>query len=634
MDEMHKRKPEEYSLIATFIFCLQSNASLSALGFADVPIYTPTPPPVKPPRAKKEPKPKKSQAEVDDEEDAEDDATSVADAMDEQKWELKEPKEQSAKTKSSITQQIEQKTQHAAKTKSSEAKQPKPKKQKAPTFNPRPTSNEILSTLLHRKPIIESKKEMSRSLSFSRTELFDRELTPNMGGLVSQNEEMREDFTETPGVESDNQTGLAISSKNDSSALEKKQAQEKIVATPDAEANNKKGLVLHGEVGAPAHQAFLATASMQGTESQAMPSNAAEDTQMGTKASTTLPFSLQAVNETPSQNTGDFMENAQAQLICSIVENPDYELLTPPASAKKPILAQLPHGDVESLLAQRLLNTSQLQLLHQSHATQMSPASPLSQATAASTQGNDRETPVDDDKTIHNLEALSQDSGIARPSSPVFSEATEIADPMEIMESVKNSQRTDHEFHQQVMFRQNDNSCQEDENSGYHTAASPILGTVKKSAEDVSMLDLKHDGVREEVRERRQHVSPTPTPTGSFNFPQGEKRKVITGCENSEERQPRKLQKTGSLEQRMLAAQAKLAAAEKRNRQLEDERQAALAIKKKNDEVRELQRIPSENLAKHGQVEALLRKAEDMEQENLKLKVRIAHFWEQTSEKR
>jgi hypothetical protein len=58
----------------------------------------------------------------------------------------------------------------------------------------------------------------------------------------------------------------------------------------------------------------------------------------------------------------------------------------------------------------------------------------------------------------------------------------------------------------------------------------------------------------------------------------------------SEYKEPRKttvapsMGKT-SLEEKMMKAKAKLAAATERNRKLEEERQAAMVIKKENDEV-------------------------------------------------
>jgi hypothetical protein len=78
----------------------------------------------------------------------------------------------------------------------------------------------------------------------------------------------------------------------------------------------------------------------------------------------------------------------------------------------------------------------------------------------------------------------------------------------------------------------------------------------------------------------------------SFSFPQTEKRKAaaITGREILETDQPRKTALApsigrSSLEEKMAVAKAKLAAATERNRKLEEERQAALLVKKKNDEV-------------------------------------------------
>jgi hypothetical protein len=67
MDEIHKRKSEDYTLFATLIFSLQSTDNLETLGFENVPTYTPVPPPPKAPRAKKGPKAKKSQVDENDE---------------------------------------------------------------------------------------------------------------------------------------------------------------------------------------------------------------------------------------------------------------------------------------------------------------------------------------------------------------------------------------------------------------------------------------------------------------------------------------------------------------------------------------------------------------------------------------
>jgi hypothetical protein len=156
---------------------------------------------------------------------------------------------------------------------------------------------------------------------------------------------------------------------------------------------------------------------------------------------------------------------------------------------------------------------------------------------------------------------------------------------MEIMESVRNSQRGYHYNQSYQSF-----SSHDIENTGYHTIASPILGSAKRIIEDVSTPDFKTEYVREQARESWQHNSPTPA--RSFSFLQPEKRKAdaITGREILETDQPRKTALApfvgrSSLEEKMAVAKAKLAAATERNRKLEEERQAAMLVKKKNDEV-------------------------------------------------
>lgn len=148
MDEIHKRKPEEYYLYATFVFSLQSSRNLTALGFKDVPTYTPTPPAAKPPKAKRESK-KKSQAELDEEDELEDDGVSA---------------DEETKSKTKVQPRSE------AETKKSKAP--------VPNFGQPPTASDVVNSLLPPKPKAMSNKDAGNSPSFSSSEMFSN-MPPN-----------------------------------------------------------------------------------------------------------------------------------------------------------------------------------------------------------------------------------------------------------------------------------------------------------------------------------------------------------------------------------------------------------------------------------------------------------------------
>ena len=390
MDEIHKRKPEDYTLFATLIFCLQSTDNLATLGFENVPIYTPVPPPAKAPRAKIGPKAKKSQ--VDENDELEDDGVG-------------------------------------------------------------------------------------------------EDIEPNPADEIQS-------------------------------------------------ANKQKGLLLHGEVGGPARRAFLARGDTPEIESlpQVNPTKLITET-----------------TEIVTENSFLAINHDMARVASSIHKSPEFEPLTPPVSAKKP----LPEKN-NLQFAHRLTSGQTHSLpLGQHIPIDLNKLSSFSQATAALTQDKSshlevpgvQEPLVNIKKIIKDLKALSQESELARASSPALSEATEVADPMEIMESVRNSQRVSYGSYEiqddYALSRQND----------FH-------------------------------REGEERT----TPTGSFSFPQSEKRKAEAMVGRSEYKEPRKttvapsMGKT-SLEEKMIKAKAKLAAATERNRKLEEERQAAMVIKKENDEV-------------------------------------------------
>jgi hypothetical protein len=394
MDEIYKRKPEDYTLFATLIFCLQSTDSLATLGFENVPIYTPIPPPAKAPRAKTRPKAKKSQ--------------------------------------------------------------------------------------------------------------------------VDENDELEDDGAEN-GVGKDIEPNPA----------------DKIQS-----ANKQKGLVLHGEVGGPARRAFLARGDTPEIESlpQVNPTKLITETM-----------------ETVTENSFLAINDDKARVTSPIHKSPEFEPLTPPVSAKKPLPEK---NNIQ--FAHRLTSGQTHSLpLGQHIPIDLNKLSPFSQATAALTQDKSshlevpgvQEPLVNIEKIIQDLKALSQESELARASSPALSEATEAADPMEIMESVRNSQRVSYGSYEiqddYALSRQND----------FH----------------------------------REGEEPA-TPTGSFSFLKSEKRKAEAMVGRSEYKEPRKttvapsMGKT-SLEEKMIKAKAKLAAATERNRKLEEERQAAMVIKKENDEV-------------------------------------------------
>jgi hypothetical protein len=546
MDEIHKRKPEKYYLYATFVFSLQSSRNLTALGFKDVPTYTPTPPAAKPPKAKRESK-KKSQAELDEEDELEDDGAS---ADEETKLKIKVQPRSEAETKKS--------------------------KAAVPNFGPPPTASDIVNSLLPPKSKAMSNKDAGKSPSFSSLEMFS-----NMPSIVSQgpqNQQVGEVLASSavlPTALSIDETG------NEDETMPR-------VADNNYSATTQKSAILHGEIGGPAHQAFLARSDTQEDDSQFQsqidPSEMIHETIETAVECTTALSAFEAINE---ETQG--MEGVEARNTSPLSESPEFQPLTPPVSAKK----FLPKNDSELMLAQRLLNISPTPT-NQSQPIQLEKQmqTTFSQASTLSTQDKlsqsfsvGQERAVDFGKMIKDLEELSRESGVVRPSSPALSESTEVADPMEILESVRNSQR-DHHYNQSYQSF----SSHDIENTGYHTISSPILGSAKRILEDVSTPDLKTRNLGEQDRESWQQKSPTPA--RSFSFPQTEKRKAdaITDRDILETDQPRKTALApsmgrSSLEEKMAVAKAKLAAATERNRKLEEERQAALLVKKKNDEV-------------------------------------------------
>lgn len=545
MDEIHKRKPEEYFLYATFVFSLQSSRNLTALGFKDVPTYTPPPPAAKPPKAKRESK-KKSQAEL-DEYELEDDGASA-------------------------DEETESKTKVPPKS------EPETKKSKAPVpnFGPPPTASDIVNSLLPPKPKAMSDKNAGNSLNFSPSEMFS-----NMPSIVSQSPQNQQ-VEEVPASSAVVPTALATDETENEDEITPKVAENNYSAT------TQKGTILHGEIGGPAHQAFLERSDTQEANSQIQsqidPGEMTHETIETTAECATALSAFEAIND---ETQG--MEGVEVLATPRLSESPEFEPLTPPVSAKK----LLPENDVELMITQRLLNTSPAPI-HQPQPIQLEKKKQATFSRASTLSNQDKlsqsfdvgqEPAVDFGKMIKDLEELSRESGVARASSPALSEATEVADPMEIMESVRNSQRG---YHYNQSYQSS--SSHDIENTGYHTIASPLLGSAKRIVEDVSTPDFKTEYVCEQARESWQHNSPTPA--RSFSFLQPEKRKAdaITGREILETDQPRKTALApfvgrSSLEEKMAVAKAKLAAATERNRKLEEERQAALLVKKKNDEV-------------------------------------------------
>jgi hypothetical protein len=600
MDEVQKRKPKDFTPYATFTFNLQSTTSLEKLGFEDVPSYTPTPPAAKPSKVKKPSKAKKNQAESDanNEDKLEDDAESVIEAMEEDPTQEKELIVVSKPGP-------EPKTNSNSDTKSkSEPKLKSTPKIPLPSFGPSQTAIEVLS--VHSKSISKvnpdkssgNRIEADKSLNFCRSEMFSEDgagieggqgLGPRPHQLVEEAQTSAFDFSNT---------------------------------------DQRKSSVLQGEEGNPAHKAFLARADTQDTESQSESraesraeshANTSEAIDETTKDwSALLPSKFQDKTEQTSSRQAsqalDIVNISMAETVINqhLVESPEYEPITPPISAKKAAIRQ---QDVESIIVKRLAATfeelSPGQLRQTSIGQTMNQCTPsnFSQATIASTLGEPSRLP-----SSSICKAQGNTFNLARASSPAFSEETEVADPMEIMESVKNSQRIgDHsdEFQYQYSPAQLHRS-----EATHHIIASSILESVKTTVEDASMLDVEPTNVREQVRESWKHISPTPA--SSFASPQTpkrtreqqdqaqfsadsqtlpklqteEKRKAdAISDKEAEDGKPRKstvapaMRKTESLEQKMMAAKAKLAAATERNHKLEDERQAALLIKKKNDEV-------------------------------------------------
>ena len=303
-------------------------------------------------------------------------------------------------------------------------------------------------------------------------------------------------------------------------------------------ANKQKDLVLHGEVGGPARRAFLAKGDTPEIESlsQVNPTKSITET-----------------TEIATENSFTAIHYNKARATSPIHESTEFEPLTPPVSAKKPL------PERNNLEFGHPLTSDQTHTLPlgQYISIDSNKLNTFSQATAALTQdkSSNLEVPsiqeplLNIEKIIKDLKALSQESDLARASSPALSEATEVADPMEIMESVKNSQRVSYGSHEvqydYPLSHQND----------FH----------REGEEPATLID-------------------------SFSFSQSEKRKAEAMAGRSEYKEPRKttvapsMGKT-SLEEKMIKAKAKLAAATERNRKLEEERRAAMVIKKEHDEV-------------------------------------------------
>ena len=527
MEEVSKRNWSKYFLVTTFIFELQSTSSLTALGFENVPVYVPTAPTPKPPRAKKEPKAQKSQVEVDNEDEddctstigglnkSKKDSTMVSDSEDEGRW--------VPKSKTSKEQSAEPKPKPKAKT-------PKATKPKAATLGLPPTTEEILKSIMPYKPTTTpSKEEVSKSLSFSRANLFP----PLEPARYIQN-------SSREGIEE----RAALSTFDVA----------KVTPTIDARAAATpiKGLVLHGEVGGPARRAGLARGEPQEIDSQPSQVDLLE-----TIPETTKPFlnNFTAINHKEENTEVDLTSPASP-----VYESPAFEPLTPPASTRKALLGR---DDFESV--HHLLDNQIRPLSFPGSTT----ASIQDVSTQSGTSEQELEPTVDLDKVVKDLEAMSQ-----RAASPALSDATEVADPMEIMESVRNSQRdipANSDFQREITdYYQNVSK----ERSGGNE--SPTLRRSRFS-------DVKSGDVRDQVRESWQQKSPTPSRSSSFRQ---EKRKAdACGEERLEGGHPQKLQKTAGLEQKMMVAKAKLAAATERNVKLERERRVALEVKKQNDEV-------------------------------------------------
>ena len=521
MDGIPKRNYSQYSLITTFIFELQSTSNLTTLGFEDVPVYVPTPPIVKPPRTKKEPKVKKSQAEVEDEDD--DDGTSTVTG-------LEEPKKDGNMASDSEDEPRWVPKSKASKSQSIEPK-PKPAKATKPkasltTFGPPSTTEDVLKSVMPYKPATPpSKEEASKSLSFSRANLFSGEPVTNIQN--SSNKTIKE---------SASLSTLDIATATSTEAP-KTEAMTKSPSTP------AKGLVLHGEVGGPARRAFLARGEPQDIDSQPT-SKSQVDLLLGTVTDTIkLPFenNFTAIN----RKTADSEVDRLTRPASPVYESPEFEPLTPPASNRKPLPGR---DDFEP--AYRLLNNAS-QSFSFSRSLELHKSTTLSQATTALTTASTQDVPiqsgrtaqhvepsVDLDKVVEDLEAMSRKSATQRAASPALSEATEVADPMEVMESVRNIQR------------------------------------------DIS-------GNSDFQREITDYYQNVPTPSSSSSLRQIEKRKAdaMDEGEKLEGGYPQKVQKALGLEQKMMAAKAKFAAATERNHGLEKERRAALEVKKQKDEV-------------------------------------------------
>jgi hypothetical protein len=659
MDEIHKRKPKDYSLVATFVFFLQSTTNLTALGFEDVPTYTPIPPPAKPPRVKKAPKAKKFEVDgdADDEDKPEDDGASIIEVAEEERPVVSKPKPEST-------------LKSEPKRSASESKQKSKPKAPLPDYGIPKTAIEIVDRLSKSKTKAKSektdsenggsysKKETGKSLNFSRSEMFSTENGVTTGDSESLREPVAEEAPASAtslAKESESATSDEIPNSSTTPAepilLEDENLTEGYHVEARVEeydnlstATLRKGLVLHGEKGNPAHRAFLVRADTQETEShiesQADPSE--------TMLVENNPIKEQSASLPSEPNPETLTRQASEGLVLmgsglvktvvheDLVDSPEYEPLTPPVSAKKPV----PDRDLGTIIANRPIVVAQT--LSPDQLSQFS--QPFSQATTASIQGESHQSGVPSvnnqahpfNQTIKVLDdSPMQASRFIRASSPAFSEATEVADPMEIIESVRNSRRSSNSSHEfQFQYPENLSFHPGDESkNAYHTIASPILGSMK-TTENLSMLDIKSTDIREHARESWKHKSSTPTPTSSFTCPQtpnqnrgqhkhsqsfdeprpltksqmekprllsmskiqsaaAEKRKAdaISETKEAKTEEPRKTtiapagRKTDSIEEKRLAAEAVIAALEEEQRQLEEEWNAALVIKKKNDEV-------------------------------------------------
>ncbi len=582
MDEIPKRDYSQYSLVATFIFELQSTSNLTTLGFEDVSVYVPTPLPAKPPRAKKEPKTKKTQAEVDDE-DEDDGASTIGGLMDSKKDDgnMAPVSDSDDEPEPRWVPKSKAFKQHSEEPKPKATKPAKSTKTKAPlaTFEPPSSASEVLGLLMPYKPkTAPCKEEGSSSLVFSRAQLFS-------GVPVGTQNSSKENIEAEALASTSDTTTATYNAVNTSVPIIPRDSKvetlskENESSTGDASTPSRKGFVLHGEVGGPARRAFLARSNARENESR-LESDSQVDVATITDTTKMRPQNtFTAINHKVI-----WVADSMTRATSPVYESPAVKPLTPPVSAKKPLLGRDDLQDGHHFIS------SPTRSFSLPPSIELNKSSTFSQATTALTQygpTQNSEPPVDFDKVVENLEAMSRKSGLItnRAASPALSDATEVVDPMEVMESVRNSQRAtfdSSDSQREITDYYQNVSC---EKSSRNILQSPILGSLKQSSEDVSMLDIKTGDVREQVRESWQHKSQTPS--SSFSFPHAEKRKAdaITGRDKLHGGHAQKIQKTAEFEQKMLAAKAKLAAATDRKLRLEREKRDALELKKKNDAV-------------------------------------------------